>query len=89
MFRCLHHLSVRFADAELINCVSSQAGGLGDRLAESADSTTDPLARQGAFETYTALVKDIGTPIEPFVAGVLSTILDKCSDKVNTSFPSA
>lgn len=59
-----------------------QAGGLGDRLAESAVSSTDPLARQGAFETYTALMKDIGAPIEPFVAGVLSTILDKCSDKV-------
>ncbi len=59
-----------------------QAGGLGDRLAESAASATDPLARQGAFESYTALMKDIGAPIEPFVAGVLSTMLDKCSDKV-------
>ena len=27
-------------------------------------------------------MKDIGAPIEPFVAGVLSTMLDKCSDKV-------
>ena len=63
---------------------SLQAGGLGDRLSESANKTTDPLARQGAFETYTALIKDIGTSIEPFVAGMLSTILDKCSDKVNT-----
>ena len=33
-------------------------------------------------ESYTALMKDIGAPIEPFVAGVLSTMLDKCSDKV-------
>ena len=28
-------------------------------------------------------MKDIGTPIEPFIANVLSTILDKCSDKVH------
>ena len=62
-----------------------QAGGLGDRLAESAASATDPLARQGAFESYTALMKDIGNPIEPFVAGVLSTIFDKCSDKVRNT----
>ena len=52
-------------------------------LAESAVSATDPLARQGAFETYVTLMKDIGTPIEPFIANVLSTILDKCSDKVH------
>ncbi len=65
-----------------VSSMCFQAGGLGDRLAESAASATDPLARQGAFETYTALMKDIGAPIEPFVAGVLSTMLDKCSDKV-------
>jgi len=59
-----------------------QTGGLIDRLAESAASATDPLARQGAFETYTGLMKDIGAPMEPFIALVLSTILDKCSDKV-------
>lgn len=28
-------------------------------------------------------MKDIGTPIEPFVANLLSIILDKCSDKVH------
>jgi hypothetical protein len=32
-------------------------------------------------------MKDIGTPIEPFVANVLSTTLDKCSDKVEPSSP--
>lgn len=53
-----------------------------DRLAEAANSTTDPLARQGAFETYTALITEIGHPVEPFVALVLATLLDKCSDKV-------
>lgn len=62
-----------------------QAGGLIDRLAEAAGSTTDPLARQGAFETYTALIKEVGTPVEPFIALVLSTILEKCSDKVRLS----
>ena len=64
----------------------AQTGGLIDRLAESAASATDPLARQGAFETYTALMKDIGAPMEPFIALVLSTILDKCSDKVHLNF---
>ena len=28
-------------------------------------------------------MKDIGTPIEPFVANLLFIILDKCSDKVH------
>lgn len=55
-----------------------------DRLSETANSTTDPLARQGAFETYTALITEVGHPVEPFVALVLATILDKCSDKVTT-----
>lgn len=59
-----------------------QNGGLSDRLAEAANSTTDPLARQGAFEAYEALIKEIGTPVEPFVALVLSAILERCSDKV-------
>ena len=58
-----------------------------DRLAEAANSTTDPLARQGAFETYTALITEVGTPVEPFVALVLSTILEKCSDKVTLRPP--
>lgn len=57
-----------------------------DRLAEAANSTTDPLARQGAFETYTALITEIGHPVEPFVALVLATILEKCSDKVMIPF---
>lgn len=63
-----------------------QAGGLVDRLAEAANSTTDPLARQGAFETYTALITEIGHPVEPFVALVLATIFEKCSDKVMIPF---
>lgn len=71
---CVHAFSYTIA--------SLQAGGLGDRLAEAAAHATDPLSRQGAFEAYTALMKDIAAPIEPFVAAVLSTILDKCSDKV-------
>ena len=68
--------------ADLYMFVSQQTGGLADRLAEAAAHATDPLARQGAFEAYQALITDIGAPVEPFVALVLSTILDKCSDKV-------
>ena len=59
-----------------------QTGGLGDRLADAAAHATDASARQGAFEAYLALINDIGAPMEPFVALVLPTILDKCSDKV-------
>ena len=66
---------------------SLQTGGLAGRLAEDAGHATDSLARQGAFEAYTALIAAIGAPVEPFVALVLSTILDKCSDKVGA--PSA
>ena len=60
----------------------SQTGGLADRLAEAAAHASDPLARQGALEAYQALITDVGAPMEPFVALVLATILDKCSDKV-------
>ena len=77
------HRRVIFCNGDTdVQALCFQAGGLGDRLAESAASATDPLARQGAFESYTALMKDIGNPIEPFIAGVLSIIFDKCSDKV-------
>ena len=65
-------------------CCSPQTGGLADRLAEAAAHATDAPARQGAFEAYQALITDIGAPVEPFVALVLSTILDKCSDKVGS-----
>ncbi|EIE22864.1 elongation factor EF-3 [Coccomyxa subellipsoidea C-169] len=91
----MKRLSISAEDAERTAAISEvvalvkkggvaglKAGGLVDRLAEAANSTTDPLARQGAFETYTALIKEIGTPVEPFVALVLATILEKCSDKV-------
>jgi hypothetical protein len=74
----------------LTACVlPTQTGGLSDRLAEAANSTTDPLARQGTFEAYTSLIKEIGAPIEPFVALVLAPVLDRCSDKVLSIDPSA
>ena len=59
-----------------------QASGLLEQLKAASMDGKAAGAREGAFIAYAALAEGAARQAEPYLIPELSTILDKCSDKV-------
>ena len=68
-------------------CLWLQVSGLLDQLKAASTDAKAPAAREGAFVAYGALAAGAPALAEPYLVPTLSTILEKCSDKVCVAIP--